>query len=103
MSNGHDLDATRREILRLRARIVVLERMAMASLELVLRVRPEELGRNFEMARERLGEAYESATFAAEVENEEQRQFLAAEVERYMRGVQADLGLVGGVDTPERG
>ena len=103
MSDGHGLDAARREILSLRARVVVLERMAIAALELALRIRPEELGSNLELARSHLAMAYEDVKFAPEIENDEQRHFLAAEVERYMRGIQADLGFPGGVVTPERG
>jgi hypothetical protein len=103
MSDGKPLDAARREILSLRARVVVLEKMVMAVLELALRIRPEELEENLELARSRLSADYEDLEFAAEITHASQREFLAREVERLMRGVQADLGLAGGVSTPERG
>lgn len=93
----------RLEILALRARVVVLERMAFAALELALRVRPEELTLGIEVARSRLADEYEGIAFAPEVRDPAERRYLAQEVERLMRGLQSDLGFQGGIRTPENG
>lgn len=98
-----DIIRDRAEILRLRARIVVLERTTLAILELALRMRPEELDRNIELARARLSADYETDEFAPDIVEASERRFLAEEVDRLMRGLQADMGFRGGVPTPERG
>ena len=103
MAEHGSLSEERAEILGLRARIVVLERMAMAALELALRIRPEELTANIEIARSRLSSEYEDAEFAADIGIAAERRFMAVEVERLMRGLQADLGLKGGIATRENG
>ena len=97
------LPENRAEIIRLRARIVVLEKMSMASLGLVLRIRPEELKRSLELARPRLSVEYTSVGFAEDVTDPEERQLLAIEVERLMRGLQSELGFAGGTSTFEHG
>jgi hypothetical protein len=75
----------------------------LAALELVLRIRPEELKFNLELARSRLVEAYLDPTFASDVTGPEERQVLAAEVERLMRAMQSDMGFKGGIQIPEQG
>ena len=97
------MTSERAEILRLRARVVVLERAMLATLELALRIRPEELDFNIERARVSLDRSYREFDFAADVTSAQERDFLAAEVERLMRGLQADLGFTGGVPTEENG
>jgi hypothetical protein len=91
------------ELIRLRARVVALERCMLAALELVLRIRPEELESNLELARLRLAEAYLDPEFADDVAEPEERQRLAAEVERLMRAMQSEMGFKGGIQIPERG
>jgi hypothetical protein len=91
------------ELIRLRARIVALERCLLAAMELVLRVRPEELESNLELARSRLAEAYLDPTFASDVSGPEERTVLAAEVDRLMRAMQSDMGFKGGIQIPEQG
>lgn len=103
MEEETDIRGDRSEILRLRARVVVLERMALSALELALRIRPEELDRNIEIARLRLSSDYGQSHFASDVTDVAERGFLAREVERLMRGVQADLGFKGGVPRGENG
>lgn len=96
-------ETERREILQLRARIVVLERATLAALELALRVRPEELDQQLEFARQRLVADYEEESFAIDVTNKAERQFLADEVERLMRGLQSEMGFKGGIAVSENG
>lgn len=103
MADGSEPDPSRAELLRLRARLVVTEKMAMAAMELALRVRPEELRDGLEFARKRLLEDYEDLTFAPDLPEPGERAFMAKEVERLMRGLQADLGFPGGVVTEENG
>lgn len=93
----------RREILQLRARIVVLERATLAALELALRVRPEELDQQIEFARQRLVSDYTEENFAHDVTDSAERLFLAQEVERLMRGLQSEMGFKGGIPTSENG
>lgn len=97
------LGAERREILQLRARVVVLERATLAALELALRVRPEELDQQLEFARQRLVSDYEAESFATDVTDKAERRYLAQEVERLMRGLQSEMGFKGGVPTEENG
>ena len=93
----------RAELLRLRARVVVAEKMAMAALELALRIRPEELRTGIEVARSKLSSDYEDTSFASDMTDPAERAFVAREVDRLMRGLQADLGFQGGVPTFEDG
>lgn len=86
------MDQAKRDHLTLRARLVVTERAALAALELALRIRPEELSVNLEVAREGLVKAYQDPDFAGDVADAEERTFLAKEVERLMRGLQYDMG-----------
>lgn len=95
--------ADREELLRLRARVVALERMAMAALELALRIRPEELQKSLELARRRLVGNYSDPEFAIDLTEPDERAYVAGEVERLMRGLQADLGFEGGIPTCENG
>lgn len=81
---------------------MALERL-LAALELVLRIRPEELESNLEHARHRLEEAYEDPSFAKDVHDPRERQLLATEVERLMRALQSDMGFKGGVRGREQG
>ncbi|MDB5596316.1 MAG: hypothetical protein JWM36_3277 [Hyphomicrobiales bacterium] len=97
------IDPTRAEILRLRARIVVLEKASLAALELALRIRPEDLTLTIELARSRLDEGYHDVEFARDVTSEAERTFLATEVERLMRALQSELGFHGGIQQPEAG
>lgn len=103
MEEETTIGAERCEILNLRARIVVLERMTISAMELALRIRPEELDRNIEIARLRLSEDYEHSKFASDVIDVAERRYLAREVERLMRGMQADMGFKGGVARDENG
>ena len=103
MSEETELGAERLEYLRLRARVVALERMARAALELALRIRPEELQTGIELARSRLSDDYEDSAFAPELTRPAERAFEAQEVERLMRGIQADLGFEGGISISEDG
>ena len=103
MAANDILPGERIELLKLRARIVVLERITLAALELSLRVRPEELKTNIELARSRLLADYEDREFAPDITDSLERAFVAEEVERLMRGVQSDMGFEGGVSVPENG
>ncbi len=97
------LGADRREILQLRARVVVLERATLAALELALRVRPEELDQQLELARLRLVSDYAEVGFVTDVTDKAERRFLAEEVERLMRGLQSEMGFKGGIPIDESG
>jgi hypothetical protein len=98
-----NLTPQREELLRLRARIVVLERASLAALELALRMRPEELETALTIARSRLHEAYEDTTFSPDIADPTERLFLAAEVEKLMLALQSELGFAGGIQQPESG
>ena len=91
------------EILRLRARVVTLERAVLAALELALRLRPEELNTGLELARYLLADNYLDQGFAAEITDPVERTFLAQEVERLMRALQSELGFKQGIQAPEEG
>ena len=103
MKDENVLRADREEILRLRARVVVLEKVVAAALELALRIRPEELEQTIEMARRQLSMDYEDSEFASDLSAPAERAFVASEVERLMRSTQADLGFEGGVSAEENG
>ena len=101
MDEETELGADRVEILSLRARIVAVEKMAAAALELALRIRPEELKSGIELARLRISADYDDAAFAPDIVELGERRFVAREVERLLRGLQADLGFKGGISTAE--
>src|SRR6478672_1904527 len=86
------LNPARLETLRLRARVVALEKGVLAALELVLRIRPEELDLLLETARRRLELSYLDEDFAVDVTQLRERVFLSAEVERHMRSLQSEMG-----------
>ena len=73
MSQGEIDENRAEEPARLRARLVVNERATMAALELVLRVRPEDLGTFIEITRKRLSEAYQDARFAPDLTRADER------------------------------
>jgi hypothetical protein len=100
---SHEILPDRAEILRLRARIVAVERAALAALELVLRIRPEQLEAFLESRRLELSRGYLDATFAADLEDPAERAFVAKEVERLMRSLQSEMDFTGGVSSPESG
>ncbi len=93
----------RLEILRLRARIVALERAALAALEIVLRLRPEELEAFLESRRLELSKGYVDDTFASDLSNPAERAFVAKEVEALMRALQSEMNVKGGISLPESG
>jgi hypothetical protein len=97
-----EITPERAEILRLRARIVAVERAALAALELVLRIRPEELESFLESRRLQLSRGYLDETFATDLGPDE-RVFVAKEVERLMRALQAEMDFAGGISAPENG
>jgi hypothetical protein len=97
------LDPARAELLSLRARIVVLERGLLAALELALRVRPEALIANIEVARRLLEEGYTDLMFSPDITSSAERDYLASEVEKLMRALQSELGQPGGIQQPELG
>jgi hypothetical protein len=98
-----EINVSRAEILRLRARIVAVERTALAALEAVLRIRPEALEIFLESARKGLAEAYQDSSFAPDLIDPDERTFVAQEVERLMRALQAEMDFKGGVHGPEGG
>ena|ERR1700712_213566 len=98
-----EVNPERIEILRLRARIVALERAVLATLELALRIRPEELEAFLENRRLDLSHAYLDETFAPDLNNPTERIFVAREVERLMRAFQSEMGFRGGVAAAESG
>jgi hypothetical protein len=100
---GEEVTPERAEILRLRARIVAVERAALAALELALRIRPEELEAFLESRRIELSRAYLDQTFASDLEKPSERIFVAEEVERLMRALQSKMDFAGGVSAPESG
>ena len=97
------LSPDRLEILHLRARVVALERATLAALELVLRIRPEELNRGLEKMRHLLEGNYKHLDFAADISNPVERTFLAQEVERLMRALQSEMGFPQGIQSDEEG
>jgi hypothetical protein len=101
MSN--ELSPVRIELLTLRARVVVAERAALAALELVLRVRPEQLTNGLAAARKGLAQGYLDETFAPDLVDPAERAFVAREVERLMRALQAEMGFDEGISAPENG
>ena len=103
MMNNDELSPERAELLTLRARIVVAERAALAGLELMLRIRPEQLTVVLEATRRGLAEGYLDETFAPDLRNPAERAFVAKEVERLMRALQDEMGFAGGVQAPESG
>ena len=98
-----EIPLDRLELLRLRARVAVLERASMAALELALRIRPEELAKTIEIARKEMAQGYLDDDFAADLHGPKEREFVASEVSRIMRSIQAQLGLEGGVSAPDVG
>ena len=101
--NRSALPPDRVEILQLRARIVALEQATLAALELVLRIRPEELNTGLEKMRHLLEGNYQDLEFAADIANPVERTFLAQEVERLMRALQSEMGFPQGIQSPEEG
>jgi hypothetical protein len=97
------LSAARLEILRLRARVVALEKATLAALELVLRIRPEELDLLLEKSRKQLEVSYLDADFAADITQPHERAFLSSEVERQMRSLQSEMGFPQGIPSAEEG
>jgi len=93
----------RAELLRLRARLVAVERAALAALEIALRIRPEDLEIFLESRRKILAEGYLDKTFAPDLIDPGERAFVAQEVEHQMRALQAEMGLKGGIQAPESG
>lgn len=93
----------RAEILRLRARIVAVERATLAALELVLLLKPKELEAFLESRRKELSQNYLDETFATDLVDPAERDFVAEEVERLMRALQSEMDFKGGVSTPESG
>jgi hypothetical protein len=100
---GDEVTPDRTEILTLRARIVVAEHAALAALEAMLLIRPEQLTVILESTRKRLEQAYLDETFAPDLLNAGERVFVAKEVERLMRALQAEMGFPEGVSAPENG
>lgn len=99
----NQLSPERVEILRLRARLVALERAVDAALELVLIIKPREFEAFVESRRMELSQAYLDAEFATDLADPAERAFVAEEVERLMRGLQADMDFKGGVSMPDNG
>jgi hypothetical protein len=97
------ISAARTEILKLRARVVTLEKATLAVLELALRIRPEELDMLLEKSRRQLELGYLDADFAADVTQPQERAFLSAEVERHMRSLQSEMGFPQGIPSAEEG
>ena len=100
---NNDLSPERLELLRLRARLVAVERAALAALELVLRMRPEDLEIFLESRRKLLAEGYLDETFAPDLTDPAERAFVAQEVERLMRALQSEMDFTGGIQAPESG
>ena len=98
-----EITPERAELLRLRARLVAVERAALAALEISLRLRPEALEIFLESARKGLEEAYLDETFAPDLTNPAERVFVAKEVERLMRALQSEMDFKGGIQAPESG
>jgi hypothetical protein len=101
--NDDELSPERAELLTLRARVVVAERAALAALEAMLLIRPEQLTVILESTRKRLAEGYLDETFAADLHHPVERAFVANEVERLMRALQNEMGFDGGISAPDNG
>jgi hypothetical protein len=97
------MNPDRAELLTLRARIVVTERAALAALEAMLLIRPEQLTAILQSTRRRLAESYLDETFAPDLTDPAERIFVATEVERLMRALEWEMGFEGGVNSPENG
>jgi hypothetical protein len=98
-----EINPDRAEVLRLRARLVAVERAALAALEIALRVRPEALEIFLESTRKGLSQAYLDDTFAPDLADPRERAFVAQEVERLMRALQSEMDFKGGISAPEGG
>jgi hypothetical protein len=98
-----EISSKRAEILRLRARIVALERAVLATLELALRTRPEELEAFLESRRLDLSQGYLDEEFVPDLKSAAERAFLAKEVEQLMRALQSEMHFEGGISAPESG
>jgi hypothetical protein len=98
-----EINPDRAEVLRLRARLVAVERAALAALEIALRVRPEALEIFLESTRKGLSQAYLDDTFAPDLADHRERVFVAQEVERLMRALQHEMDFKGGISAPEAG
>jgi hypothetical protein len=101
--NDDELSPERMELLTLRARIVVVERAALAALEAMLLIRPEQLTVVLESTRKGLAEGYLDETFSSDLQRPAERVFVAKEVERLMRALQNEMGFDGGARAPESG
>lgn len=98
-----EISQDRAEILRLRARIVALERAVLATLELALLIKPAELEAFLESRRKELSVAYGDESFASDLVDPAERAFVAREVERLMRALQSEMAFKGGISAPESG
>lgn len=101
MSNG--LRPDRLELLTPRARIVVAEPAALAALELALLERPERLTASHAAPRKGLAERCLYERFAPDLLAPAERAFVAREIERLMRALQAEMGFDEGISGPEYG
>jgi|tagenome__1003787_1003787.scaffolds.fasta_scaffold19715412_2 hypothetical protein len=101
--NDDELSPERAELLNLRARVVVAERAALAALEAMLLIRPEQLTVILESTRKGLAEGYLDETFAPDLHHPVERAFVAKEVERLMRALQNEMGFDGGISAPDNG
>jgi hypothetical protein len=98
-----EISRERAELLTLRARIVVAQRAALAALEAMLLIRPEQLTVILEATRKGLSEGYLDETFAPDLRRPTERAFVAREVQRLMRALQNEMGFNDGVQAPETG
>jgi hypothetical protein len=98
-----EIRSERAELLRLRARIVAVERATLAALEMVLLIKPKELEAFLESRRKELSKSYLDETFATDLEDAAERAFVAGEVERLMRALQSEMDFRGGISAPESG
>lgn len=98
-----EIGPDRAELLRLRARIVALERTALAAVELARLLRPEVLERFLESRRKELQLGYLDEEFAPDLRTKAERAFVAKEVEHLMRALQSELDFKGGISAPENG
>jgi hypothetical protein len=97
------INPQRAELLRLRARIVAVERATLAALELALLIKPKELEAFLESRRKELSQSYLDETFATDLADPAERAFVAEEVERLMRALQSEMDFKGGISAPESG
>lgn len=93
----------RADYLRLRARIVALERTMLAALDITLRMRPEALEQIMESQRKLLGASYLDDAFAPDLTDQNERVIVAEEVERLMRAMQGEMNFIGGIHADETG